>query len=110
MDIDWDKLNMIERDEYRKMLDIVSNSQVTVEDFKKYVTKMRESVETSLIEEPTYIYSLPLPFLKRENPRKRELEARLKNYLIFEKYLNKPELARQALEEYQSRLTKRGEN
>lgn len=103
-EIDFDKLNSLEREEYLKQLELVESSKVTLEDFKKFVIRIREAVEQSLVDEPLYIYSLPFPFLKRDNPKVIELRARLKNYLIFERFLFKSDQAKEQLNLYKKKL------
>lgn len=103
-EIDFEKLNPGEREEYMKAVELVSSSQITLADFHKHITKMREAVERAIIEEPDFIYSLPFPFLKRHNPKIVELRARLKNYLIFEGFFERPETAKAQLDLYKKRL------
>lgn len=103
-DIDFDKLNSIEREHYLKTLELVETSKITLEDFKKHIHGMRQAIENSLVDEPEYIYSSPFPFLKRSNPKILELKARLKNYLIFEAFFDRPDRAREILETYKKRL------
>src|ERR1035437_6633817 len=103
-DIDFDKLNTVERDEYLKMLNIVQSSEVTLEDFKKFVRSVRESLENTLVDTEDFIYSPIFTFLKRPNPKVAELKARLKNYIVFERFFGRPELAKQALDVYKKRL------
>lgn len=103
-ELDFDKLTTAERDTYLKALEAVETSKITLEDWKKYISHMREAVETSLVDEPQYVYSTWLPFLKRENPKFLELKVRLKNYLIFERFFTKADSAKQALEVYNKRL------
>ena len=102
--IDFDKLNAVEREVYLKALKDVASAQITLEDWKKYIIGMRESVENAMLNEPEYIYSEILPFLKRTNPKIAELKARFKNYLIFERFLSKPEKAKQQIDIYNKRL------
>lgn len=104
LDIDFDSLNILERESYLKTLELVESSQITLEDFKKHIKAMRVAVTKSLVDEPDYIYSEILPFLKRKNPRLDELKARLKNYLIFESFFERPEQAKATLELYKKRL------
>ena len=103
-EVDFDKLNPLERDEYLKMLEIVEKSKITLEDFRKHIKNMRAAVENSLLNEPDFIYSLPFPFLKRVNPKVAQIKARLQNYLIFESFFERPELAKAQLDMYKKRL------
>lgn len=102
--IDFDKLNILEREQYMKALQDVATSQITLEDWKGYISRMREAVEMALVDEPQYIHSERLPFLKRDNPKFVELKMRLKNYLIFERFFMKADAARLQLEMYNKRL------
>lgn len=103
---DYDDLNSLEQEEYRKMLEVVESSKITLEDFRKHVKVMRQSVEAAFIDEPMYIYSLPFPWMKRVNPRFEQLRARMKNYLLFEAFFEKPDRARDMLEMYRKRIKK----
>ena len=103
-DIDFDKLNILERDSYLKALEQVASSQITLDDFKRHISAMRQAVERALVDEPDYIYSSPLPFLKRQNPKVAELKARLKNYLIFEGFFDRPDQAKAQLDMFKKRL------
>jgi len=103
-EVDFDKLNSLEREEYLKMLNLVSGSKITLEDFKKHIKNMRVALESSLLNEPDFIYSLPFPFLKRVNPKITLMKARLQNYIIFEAFFERPELAKQQLDMYKKRL------
>lgn len=97
---DFDELNAIEREEYYKILDVVSTSQITIEDFKRHVEAMRHALELTLVDEPEFIHSEILPFLKRPNPKIAQLKARLKNYLLFEAFFARPDQAKQMIEMY----------
>lgn len=103
---DYDELNAVEQETYRQMLDQVQNSQITLEDYKKYIKAMRQSLEVSVIEEAEYIHSPILPFLKRKNPKAEQLKGRLKNYLLLEAFFDRPEKAQEMLEMYKKRAKK----
>ena len=103
-EVDFDKLNTVERDEYLKMLKLVQSAQITLDDFKKHIKHMRAAIEITLVDEPDYIYSDLLPFLKRPNPKIAQLKARLKNYLIFENFFDRPDVAKATLEGYEKKL------
>ncbi len=102
--LDFDKLNYLEREYYLKSLNQVADAEITLEDWRKYITHMREAIENTLVTEPEYIYSEWLPFLKRSNPKYREAIIRLKNYLIFERFFMKKSQAKKALEVYNKKL------
>jgi hypothetical protein len=103
-EIDYDKLNPIERDEYLKMLSVVEGSKITLEDFKKHIKTMRQALESALLKEPDFIYSPIIPFFKRHNTNILYIKARLQNYLIFEGLFDRPDLAKAQLEAYKKRL------
>jgi len=103
-EIDFDKLNPLERDEYLKMLTIVQGSKITLEDYKKHIKTMRQALESALLKEPEFIYSPIIPFLKRYNTNITYIKARLQNYLIFEAFFDRPDLAKAQLETYKKRL------
>ena len=102
----FDDLTFEEKKKYEEILDIVDKASITIDDWKKFVLASIEAVERSLVNEPEYIYSLPLPFLKRPNPKIVEMKARLKNYLIFKEFLQRPEKAKQMLETYKQKGAK----
>ena len=97
---DYDDLRPDEKQEYFKLLEIMQSSAITLDDFRKHVKAMRQSIEAILVDEPEYVYSLHLPFLKRINPRQLTLKARLKNYLLFEAFFDRPDLNRKRLPEH----------
>lgn len=102
---DFDELNAVEREEYTKILEVVQTSQVTLEDYQKHVRLMRQSLEMSIVDEPEYIHSALLPFLKRTNPKLLQLKARLKNYLLLEAFFDRPERAKDMLDMYKKRAS-----
>lgn len=108
--LNWDDLDTEghsgEKDALLKMEADMKASTLSVEKIREYVTSMREAVERNLVDEPEYIYSLPLPFLKRENPKLRELKARLKNYLLLELFLSTPDKIRKVMEDNVANLAK----
>jgi hypothetical protein len=91
---DFDDLNDIEKETYFQMLEIAESGKITLEEFKKSVKRMRESVEYTLASE--------------DLPKNKDLflKARLKCYIIFEAFFEKPERAREMLEQY-GKSTKR---
>lgn len=103
-EIDFDKLSPVERDEYLKMLSIVQGAKITLEDYKKHIKNMRIALESALLKEPEFIYSPIIPFFKRYNENMTLIKARLQNYLIFEAFFERPELAKQQLDLYKKRL------
>lgn len=85
---DFDELREDEKEAYKKMLEIAESSVVNLEDIKKHVKAMRESVELALATE------------KLSEKEDIFLKARLKNYLFLENLFNRPERARYMLEQY----------
>jgi len=85
---DYDDLTPVERDEYQKMLKIQESGTISLEDFKRHVHAMRQSVEYELAKLPN------------NDEKNTGLKARLMNYLLFESFFDKPERARQLLEQY----------
>lgn len=85
---DFDGLRDIEKETYFKMLQVAESGKITLEDVKKSVRKMREAVEMALATE--------------DLPEKKDifLKARLKNYLLLESVFDRPERARDVLEQY----------
>lgn len=98
---DFDDLREDEKKEYFKWLKLAESSAITLEDVKKHIRQMRMSIEYALVDEQPFIHSEILPFLKRVNPRYQTLQARLKNYLLLETLFDKPQRAKDMLEQYQ---------
>jgi arsenate reductase-like glutaredoxin family protein len=99
---DFEDLRSDEKETYFKLLEL-AETKITLEDVKKHISEMRLSVEFAITEEEPFIYSKMLPFLKRENPKYQRLQARLKNYILLESLFNRPERAKQVLEQYTKR-------
>lgn len=86
---DYDDLTPEEQETYRTMLDIVETTAVTLEDVKKHVTSMRQAVEHELANH------------ERLDRQDIYLKARLRNYLLMEAVFEKPQKARQMLQNIQ---------
>lgn len=85
---DYDDLRPDEKESYFKLLEIAESSKITLEDMLFHLKVMRQSVESALATE-------------KLNPKEDLfLKARLKVYLIFESFFDKPERARQMLNQY----------
>ena len=85
---DFDELSDIEKQSYFKMLEIAQSGKITLDDFIKHIRKMQETVEFALA---------------TENLTQRQdlfLKARLKNYIIMESFFDRPERAKEMLEQY----------
>jgi hypothetical protein len=74
------------------------SADLTVGDVRVHIENMQRAVTIELADEPEYVYSKILPFLKRPNPKNVHLKARLKNYLLLSAFLATPEQARDALQ------------
>ena len=90
-----DNFTPAEKETLFAMLDVVSKSQLSPEKMKEYVSRMRAAVEEELVKEPTFIWVFVFKF---ENPKLIQLQARLKNYMLFEAFLSSPERAKQQLD------------
>jgi hypothetical protein len=97
---DFDDLQPDEKETYFKLLDIAEKGKVTLEDFKTHIKQMRLSVELAITDEPQFIFSKIFPFIRRKNPKFIQLQARLKNYIFFESLFDRPERAKQMLDQY----------
>ena len=86
---DFDALMPDEKTEYLKWLNLAEKSQVTLEDIKKHIKAMREAVE----------YALATHKLGKDKDK--FLKARLKNYLLMENLFDRPQRAKDMLEQYQ---------
>jgi len=85
---DFDDLRSDEKETYFKMLEIAESSKIDLETVKKHVRDMRMAVEFSLANE------------KLKKNEDLFLKARLKNYLLLENLFDRPDRARQMLEQY----------
>lgn len=91
----YEDLTPEERETYNTLVDQANKARLTLDALKEGVTRMRESVETTLVDEPEYIYILGF---KKLNPKNIFLKARLKNYLLIEAILLAPDRAKAMLE------------
>ena len=94
---DYDELTGPERDTYHKWLNTIATSAITPDDMRRHIQSMRLAVETELIDTDEFIYFL---WFKRINRKHVLLKARLKNYLLLETFLNRPERAKEMLDFY----------
>ena len=85
---DYDDLSDVEKTTYREMLEFQSSQQLTIEDYKKHIHAMRQSIEYSLA-------SLP-----NSDEKNTLYKARLLNYLMLEAMFERPERAREMLKQY----------
>ena len=91
---DYDDLTAVEKETYHKMLEIQQSAAITLDDFRSHVKTMRQSVESALAVE------------KMPKMRDIYLKARLKNYLLFEAFFERPERAKKLLDTYRNRAKK----
>ena len=84
---DYDQLTPDEQSTYRSWLEKVEKAKITLDDIKRGVSAMREVVEMELVKE-------------ERSPKDRYLKARLKNLILIESILSRPDRARAALESY----------
>ena len=99
---DYDDLRPDERETYFKMLELAEGSKITLEDFKKHVKILRQSVEIELSNyRPGWIKKL------WEGDKDQLLKARLKNYLLFEAFFERPEKARDMLSQFKKTAEQR---
>lgn len=91
---DFDELTAVERETYFQMLEVAESGKITLDDFRKHVKRMRESVEFALATEE-YVQRLDIFY-----------KARLKCYILFEAFFEKPQRAKEMLEQYGKRIKK----
>lgn len=96
-----DDLTPQEQETLQQWSDMLSQKQLKLEDVKKYVNGMIESIEREMTgyESPNALVNLV--FSKR---RDRHLRARLRNYLLLRDFLTSPEKARSYVEKSLSGL------
>jgi hypothetical protein len=92
---DYDQLTPDEQTTYRSWLEKVEKAKITLEDVKKGVSSIREALEMELVNE------------KQCSPKDLFLKARLKNIIIIESILSRPDRAKAALEGYVSQTKAR---
>ena len=85
---DYDQLNEAEQATLREMVDKVEKAKITLEDVKKAIASMREAIEADLV--------------KVETTGRKDLflKARLRNVILLETILTRPDRARASLETY----------
>lgn len=88
---DYDQLSSDEQSTIRSWVDNVEKSQITLEDVKLGITSMRQLVEAELVNCET------------TGRKDLYLKARLKNLILIETVLTRPERARAALDSYVAR-------
>ena len=88
---DFDQLNSLEQDTLKSWVDKVEQATITLEDIKNGITVMRQAIETELVN------------YKNDFQKDLYLKARLKNMILIETILIRPERARAALNSYITR-------
>lgn len=91
----YEDLTPEEKETYNALAEQVNKAQLTLQSLREAITRMRESVESALIDEPEYIF---VWIIRKPNPKNIYLKARLKNYLLMESLLIAPERAKAMLE------------
>ena len=88
---DYDQLNSVEQETLRGWVDKVEKSQITLEDVKVGIAAIRQVLEQEVV--------------NIENTGKKDLfiKGRLKNMVLIETILTRPERARAALDSYISK-------
>lgn len=84
-DVTYDELSDTDQEIYREWQDKLEVGGLTIEDIKKYVHALRQSVDLELSQTP------------QNDPKDVYLKARLRNYVLLEAFLTAPDLAREAL-------------
>jgi len=106
----YEDLTSAERDTLSQWSNAVQEKQLTVSQVKDHIRSMRGAVERELTEEnidpATWlnILTLIIPLyglIKKwyQDKRTYSLQARLKNYMLLEAFLDTPEKTRQALDQ-----------
>ena len=86
--LNYEDLNSVEKETYNKSN--FSVQKLTVEDVKTYVANMKNSIALQLAD-TTFQNSA-------DEEKNTLLKARLKNYILFEAFLLRPELAAEAFQ------------
>jgi len=92
----YDELNAAERETLHQWLDQVQKKEITVNDIREYIHKLRDNIEQEFTNWN----------LKKE--QELFLRARLKNIMLIESFLLGPERAKKALEQAIKGVNKNG--
>ena len=95
--LSYEDLNAVERETYHQWLDSLQKNKITIEGVKKYIERMRVSVEEELTNDNMKRFSF-WSFLFRFK-KEHGLKSRLRNYMLLEGFLDSPERAKKALEQ-----------
>jgi hypothetical protein len=85
---DFDDLKDYEKDTYFKLLEIAESGKITLDDIKSSIKRMREGLEFTLASEDL------------SKNKDIFLKARLKNYILLESVFDRPERAKEMLDQY----------
>lgn len=98
--------HMGERETLHSLADKMQKREMTISEIKDHVFSMKYRVELDLVNEPEFIASKILPFIKVRNDKNIYLKARLNNYLLLEAFLEGPGKAKMAVERAISNIKK----
>ena len=95
---DFDELRAEEKETYFKMLEMVEAAKITLEDFKRMIKTMRQAVELELA-------TVRIGWIRRlwDGDKDIMLKARLKNYILFESFFDRPDKAKEILQRYKGK-------
>lgn len=107
--LNYEDLTNAERDTLTKWSNALQEKRLTVEQVRDYVKSMRSAVERELTEEndpATWmsVFTLMIPLyglIKKwyQDRKTYSLQARIKNYMLLESFLDTPDKARKALDQ-----------
>lgn len=92
----YEELSAEEKVTANAMMDAVAKSQISVKNIKEYIHSMRVSVDKEI--SVTRAFDR-IGIFKVENPEMTKLQARLRNYILFEEMLTTPERVKKEIEE-----------
>ena len=92
----FEELTPIEREYLLNKVSSIESGKLTLEGLKDAIHAMKDSVEQALANEPEYVTLL---FFKVRNDKNIHLKARLKNYMLLENLLERPERTKRQLEQ-----------
>lgn len=97
----FEELRPDEQESLFQMMEIASKGQITIENAKSHIRSMREAVEKELTKYPEgkviKIWFLTIR-LGKDRDKDLMLKARLRNYVMFEEFLSRPERAKEMLD------------
>lgn len=92
--ITFEQLTPGEKESYREIVDLQSKTVLTMEDFKKFITNIKNKAAVSAAE---FIVVTEADKIKDAH-----LKARLATYITIEMFVNTPDRAREALNRMKS--------